>query len=42
VLPPSGAQKVAEWMDKYVYKIFAPLKNSSFSYVYAVNSNKLY
>jgi polysaccharide export outer membrane protein len=35
VLPPTHAQNVAEWLDRYVYKLFAPLKNSSFSYVYS-------
>ena len=29
-------------MDRYIYKIVAPLHNSSFGYVYAINSNKLY
>jgi protein involved in polysaccharide export with SLBB domain len=34
LLPPSKAQSVAEAMDKYVYKIIAPLKNSTFGYIY--------
>lgn len=42
MLPPTGAQRVSEWMDRYIYKIVAPLRNSSFGYVYAVNSNRLY
>lgn len=35
ILPPTKAQNVAENLDRYVYKLFAPLKNSSFGYVYS-------
>jgi polysaccharide biosynthesis/export protein len=42
LLPPTRAQKVAESLDKYVYKIIAPLKNSAFSYVLTNSNNRLY
>lgn len=35
LLPPTRAQNLAEAIDRYVYKLFAPLKNSSFGYVYS-------
>lgn len=37
LLPPTRAQNLADVLDRYVYKIFAPLKNSSFSYVISKN-----
>lgn len=40
LIPPTGAQKLAESLDAYVYKLFAPLKNSTFGYVYG--STKVY
>ena len=35
LLPPTRSQNLAETLDRYVYKIFVPLKNSSFSYVWS-------
>jgi len=40
LLPPTRAQTLAEALDRYVYKIFAPLKNSSFGFVYG--SSRVY
>ena len=40
LVPPTRAQNLAEALDKYVYKLFAPLKNSTFGYVYG--STKVY
>jgi protein involved in polysaccharide export with SLBB domain len=34
IVPPTRAQNLAEVLDRYVYKLFAPLKNSTFGYVY--------
>jgi polysaccharide export outer membrane protein len=35
LVPPTRAENLAEALDRYVYKIIAPLKNSSFSYVWS-------
>jgi polysaccharide export outer membrane protein len=35
LLPPTRSQNLAEALDRYVYKIILPLKNSSFSYVWS-------
>ena len=40
LMPPTGAQTLAEWLDRYVYKLIAPIKNSSFSYL--LNGTKVY
>jgi polysaccharide biosynthesis/export protein len=34
LLPPTRAQNLADELDRYVYKLIAPLKNSSFNYVF--------
>jgi polysaccharide export outer membrane protein len=34
LVPPTRAQSLAETLDAYVYKLFAPLKNSTFGYVF--------
>jgi polysaccharide export outer membrane protein len=35
LLPPTRSENLAEALDRYVYKIIVPLKNSSFSYVWS-------
>jgi polysaccharide export outer membrane protein len=40
LIPPTRVQSLAETLDAYVYKLFAPLKNSTFGYVYG--STKVY
>jgi polysaccharide export outer membrane protein len=40
LVPPTRVQTLAETLDSYVYKLFAPLKNSTFGYVYG--STKVY
>jgi polysaccharide export outer membrane protein len=40
LMPPTGAQTLAEELDRYVYKLIAPVKNSSFSYL--LNGTKVY
>lgn len=40
LIPPTRAENLAQSLDRYVYKLFAPLKNSTFGYVYG--STKVY
>jgi polysaccharide export outer membrane protein len=40
LVPPTKAENLAQSLDRYVYKLFAPIKNSTFGYVYG--STKVY